>query len=30
MKFITAKPKRFHPYLVGEFYKNAAIAANEQ
>lgn len=30
MKFVTAEPERFHPYLVSEFYQNAVVATNEQ
>lgn len=28
MKFITVELERFHPYLLAEFYKKAAIAAD--
>lgn len=28
MRFITAEPKKFHPYLVAEFYHRAVIAAD--
>lgn len=30
MKFITTDTKRFHPYLVAEFYHRAVIASDEQ
>lgn len=30
MKFITVEPRRFHPYLVAEFYRKAVAAADEQ
>lgn len=29
MKFITTQPRRFHPYLVAEFYTNATINSNK-
>lgn len=30
INFITAEPKRFHPYFVAEFYKQATIAEDEK
>lgn len=30
MKFVAIEPKRFHQYLVAEFYQKAVIAADEQ
>lgn len=30
MNFITAEPKRFHPYLMAEFYQKVVIADDEQ
>lgn len=30
IKFIMEEPRRFHPYLVGEFYENAEVAIDEQ
>lgn len=29
IKFITAEPKIFHPYLEGEFYEHTVIAKDE-
>lgn len=30
MKFITAEPEHFHPYLVAKFYQKAVVAEDEQ
>lgn len=30
MKFITAEPDRFHPYMVVEFYQKVVVAAESK
>lgn len=30
MKFVSADPKNFHLYLVGELYENAVVAEDNQ